>query len=325
MSPTRTLPPPDGRTFLGLPLCTDLDSLQADFAILGIPAGCPYLGEAFPNDQSRAPAAIRRESVRLSLGFDRWDFDIERPLAGLRIVDCGDIPLPPPPPPVPTPTGAISPLRPVSTPTGVYAEQTVRTILSRGAKPIILGGDHSVTIPALRAFDRHGPLTLVQVDAHLDWRDEVGGVCEGYSNPMRRASEMAHVARIVQIGLRAQGSARQEELQAAQAYGAELITAYTVHEQGMPAILARILAGGRCYLTIDADGLDPSVMPAVEGPAAGGLFFHQVRALIHGLARQGELLGMDIVEIAPARDLIGISALTGGQLILNFLGAAAGG
>ncbi len=318
MSPTRTLPPSAGRTFLGLPLCTDLDVLQADFAILGIPAGCPYLGEAFPNDQSRAPAAIRRESARLSLGQDRWDFDIDRPLASLCAVDCGDLPLPPLP--SSTAVGAQA-LRPACT----TAEQTVRAILSRGAKPVILGGDHSVTIPALRAFDEHGPLTLVQVDAHLDWRDEVDGVRDGYSSPMRRASEMAHVERIVQIGLRAQGSARQEELQAAQAYGAEMITAYTVHEQGMSAILARLLSGGRYYLTIDADGLDPSVMPAVEGPAAGGLFFHQVRALIHGLARHGELLGMDIVEIAPARDLNGLSALTAGQLILNFLGTAAGG
>jgi agmatinase len=89
----------------------------------------------------------------------------------------------------------------------------------------------------------------------------------------------------------------------------------------MDFLLEQIPAGGRYYLTIDADGLDPSVMPAVAGPAAGGLFFHQVRRLIHGLAQKGTLLGIDIVEITPARDLNGISAITAGQLILNFIGA----
>ena len=333
MSPTRTLPPFNGHTFLGLPLCTDLEALQADFAILGIPVGCPYPGDVFPNDQWHAPTAIRRESARLSLGLDRWDFDIERALSGLGAVDCGDAAVPAgaqgggPAGAQGEVTAGVQALRPydrwaVSMSEAAGPEQAVRAIVRCGAKPVILGGDHSVSIPALRAFAGHGSLTLVQVDAHLDWRDEVNGVRDGYSSPMRRAAEMAHIERIVQIGLRAQGSARQAELQAAQAYGAELITAYTVHEQGMPAILARIPSGRRYYLTIDADGLDPSVMPGVEGPAAGGLFFHQVRAMIHGLARKGELAGMDIVEIAPARDLNGISALTAGQLVINFLGAA---
>jgi agmatinase len=90
----------------------------------------------------------------------------------------------------------------------------------------------------------------------------------------------------------------------------------------MAAVLARIPDGGRYYLTIDADGLDPSVMPAVAGPVAGGLLFHQVRELIHGLVAKGRLVGMDICEITPKRDLDGISSLTAGQLILNYIGAA---
>jgi len=160
------------------------------------------------------------------------------------------------------------------------------------------------------------------VDAHLDWRDEVGGVREGYSSPMRRASELDHMGEIFQIGLRAQGSARAREVRDARNHGASLITAYEVHEQGMDTVLARIPDGGRYYLTIDADGLDPAVMPAVAGPAPGGLSFAQVRRLIHGLIGKGRLLGMDIVEITPARDLNGISSLTAGQLLLNAMGGA---
>jgi agmatinase len=90
----------------------------------------------------------------------------------------------------------------------------------------------------------------------------------------------------------------------------------------MDAVLDRIPDGGQYYITIDADGLDPSVMPAVEGPAPGGLTFHQVRKLIHGLVRKGRVVGMDIVEITPSIDVNMISCITAGRLIVNLIGAA---
>jgi agmatinase len=174
----------------------------------------------------------------------------------------------------------------------------------------------------LRALDTQGPVTLVQIDAHIDWVDHKKGVREGYSSPIRRASEMAHIGEIFQIGLRGQGSARQEEVEAARAYGAHLITDRELQDQGMDAILERIPAGGRSYLTIDADGLDPAVMPAVAGPAPGGVTYDQARRLIEGLAAKTRVLGMDIVEITPKRDLNQITAITAGRLILNMIGAA---
>lgn len=306
-----TIPPRFGsNAFLGFPLCTELDSLEADVAILGIPYGDPYSMDEVTNDQTNAPSAVRLESARLSSGLDHWDFDLGGPLFGerdVRVVDCGDVPGDP------------------ADNKGHYrfAETAVRTILDRRALPVVIGGDHGVPIPVFRAFDGRGPLTLVHIDAHIDWRDEVNGVREGYSSPIRRASELPHIDRIFQIGMRGQGSARVKEVEDALAYGAEIITAYEVHEKGMDSALDRIPANERYYLTIDADGLDPTVMPAVAAPAAGGLLFHQVRRLIHGLVQKGRLLGMDIVEITPRRDLNGISSLTAGQLILNFIGATA--
>jgi agmatinase len=198
----------------------------------------------------------------------------------------------------------------------------VRKILAAGALPITIGGDHGVPIPVFRAFEGRGPITLVHIDAHLDWRDEVNGVREGYSSPIRRASEMPHIGEIFQIGLRAQGSARPEEVEAARAYGAHLIPAHELHDVGMRAILERIPDGGRYYLTIDADGLDPSVMPAVMGPAPGGVTYHQMHTLIHGLVRKGRVVGMDVVEIAPSYDVNRISCITAGRLIVNLIGAA---
>jgi agmatinase len=293
----------DEATFLNFPCCKQLDQMQAQAVILGVPTVHPYGVE--DTDQHLAPRAIRKESQRLSLGLDRYDFDLGGAIFAapdFSVVDGGDIPE-------------------MFIADKEYVENIVETILDRGAVPVFLGGDHSATIPIMRGFREHGPLTVIQVDAHIDWRDEVNGVRDGYSSPMRRASELTFVDGIFQLGLRAQGSAGESEVRDALAYGAQLITAYEIHARGMDAILQRIPPRCRYYLTIDADGLDPAVMPAVAGPAAGGLWYYQVRQLIHGLAQLGTLAGMDMVEITPGRDVNGITALTAGQLILNFLGA----
>lgn len=305
-----TVPPrQDFRTFLDLPLALDLEGLDAHVAILGIPYGDPYSIDEVTNDQTNAPTAVRRASARLSMGPDQWDFDLGGTVLdgrAVKLVDCGDVP------------GEARDLD------GHYrrAEAAVRKILAAGALPIIIGGDHGVPIPALRAFEGRGPITLVHIDAHLDWRDEVNGAREGYSSPIRRASEMDHIAEIFQIGLRGQGSARAEEVDAALSYGSHVVTAFELHDNGMDAVLGRIPGGGRYYLTIDADGLDPAVMPAVAAPAPGGVTYHQACKLIHGLVAKGRVVGMDIVEITPGRDVNEISSITAGRLIVNLIGMA---
>src|SRR5581483_536254 len=265
------------QSLLWSPICTDLDALDAHVAILGIPFGSAYQASAITNDQTKAPDAVRAVSDRLSRGLERYDFDVGGPIYGgraLKVVDVGNVP---------------ADMNDLGS-HFVRAEQAGRKILGRGALPITRGGDHGIPIPIFRAFEGRGPITLVQVDAHIDWRDEVNGVRDGLSSPIRRASEMPHIEKIFQIGIRSQGSARPEEVAAAMAYGANIIPAFEVHDNGMDAVLARIPDGGQYYITIDADGLDPSVMPAVEGPAPGGLTFHQVRKLIHGLVRKGRVV-----------------------------------
>jgi agmatinase len=306
-----TVPPSQShQTFLYSPLVTDLDALDAHVAILGIPHGSAYEPHAISNDQMHAPDAVRRATDRVCRSLERYDFDVGGPLydnRALKVVDVGNVPYD------------------ISTPFGGHyarAEAAVRKILASGAMPITIGGDHGIPIPIFRALDGHGPVTLVQIDAHIDWRNEVNGVRDGLSSPIRRASEMAHIDRIFQIGIRAQGSARTEEAEAALAYGATIIPAFEVHDGGVEAALARIPDGGRYYVTIDADGLDPSVMPGVEGPAPGGLTFHQTRKILHGLVRKGRVLGMDIVEICPSLDLNQITSITAGRLIANLIGAA---
>jgi agmatinase len=305
-----TVPPSlKHQSLLWSPVCTDLDALDAHIAVLGVPFGSAYHASAITNDQSKAPDAVRSVTDRICRGLERYDFDVGGPIYGgraLKVVDVGNVP------------ADMTDLR------GHYAraEQAASKILAAGAMPITIGGDHGIPIPILRAYKGRGPITLIQVDAHIDWRDEVNGVRDGLSSPIRRASEMPHIGEIFQIGIRSQGSARPEEVKAAAAYGSNIIPAFEVHDNGMDAVLDRIPEGGQYYITIDADGLDPSVMPAVEGPAPGGLTFHQVRKLIHGLVRKGRVVGMDIVEITPSTDVNMITCITAGRLIVNLIGAA---
>ncbi len=306
-----TVPPRVGhKTLLYSEPVRDLESLEADIAVLGMPFGAAYGPRSFTNDQSHTPQTMRDISDRIVREPDHYDFDIDGPMLqgreDIRFVDCGDV------------------LPDLDKPGDHYrkAEMAVRRILKAGALPIVLGGDHGITTPILRAFDSLAPITLVHVDAHLDWRDEVNGVKEGLSSPIRRASEMAHVKDIVQIGLRAQGSARTEEYEAAKAYGAQIVSAYELHEVGMKAILDRIPDGGNYYLSIDADGIDPSIMPAVAGPAPGGVTYVQARQLIHGLVKKGRVVGMDIVEIQPGKDLAcQLTCVTAGRFIVNLIGS----
>jgi agmatinase len=296
-------------TFLHAEYAPDLSGLSVDIAFLGIPYGEAYTYQDIVNDQTNGPTALRAASMGILRGLERYDFDLGGTLydgKAIRAVDCGDVRGDP-----------LDRLGHVG-----RAERAVRNILASGALPIILGGDHAVPIPVLRAFDRSEPITLIQIDQHIDWRDEVNGVRNGLSSPIRRASEMAHIGEIFQIGLRATGSARPEEVEAARAYGAHLVTAYELHEAGMDAILARIPDGGRYYLTVDMDGMDPSIAPGVNAPSPGGVTFEDARKLIHGLVRKGRVVGMDVVEITPKHDVNQITCITAGRLIVNLIGQA---
>ena len=295
-------------TFLDFPLALDLDQLDADIAILGIPYGLPYRPHEMANDQSRAPDAIRQGPSYVPYTLTSYDWDLGGYLLDgrdIKVVDCGNV------------TADLNDHQEHYR----RAETAARKILASGATLITLGGDHGVPIPVLRALEGNETITLVHVDAHLDWRHEVNGVTEGYSSPIRRAAEMDWFGPIVQIGIRATGSARKEEVNDAREYGADIISAYEMHEIGMLAVLDRIPDGGPYYLTIDADGLDPTIMPGVMAQAPGGLDWLQARQLIHGLIKKGRVLGMDLVEIAPAHDHGHITITHAERLICNFIGA----
>jgi agmatinase len=291
--------------FLGFPVETDLARIAGDIAILGVPHGWPYPRPGATAGCADAPAAVRRRSQRMARFRGHWDFDLDGPMlpleGGPRIVDAGDVPGDPTDGP-----GNAS-----------RTTDAVRAILERGAMPVCIGGDDSVPIPILRAYEGRGPITVLQVDAHLDYRDEVEGVREGYSSPMRRASEMEHVERIVHVGLRGVGSARAEDVEASRAAGNLLVSAGELRERGVGWLLEQVPADASVFVVVDCDGLDPSVVPAVSAVAPGGLGYDEVWDLLEGVAPR--LAGAVVTEYVPALDLNERSATVVTRLVARLL------
>ncbi|MDA8018410.1 MAG: agmatinase [Thermoanaerobaculia bacterium] len=293
-------------TFCKSPFETDLENLEADVAVVGI----PYDGATAMRPGSRqAPRAIRDASGRF--GFlgrghaSRGFFDINRDrqlLEGVRIVDTGDVDT-------------------------VYykreqnferIEQHLKGILACGALPVVLGGDHSISYPVLRAFEELGPLTIVLVDAHLDYKLDVMGLPFTNNSPFRRAHELDHVGRILNFGIRGIKSTDQD-LRESRANGHLTFSNYDVFERGIEALLEECGDVGNYYLSIDIDGLDPSIAPGTESPEAEGLTFTQVKKLALGLADRGRLVGVDLVEVNPYLDPAELTQHMAVQLLIEVI------
>ena len=297
----------DFTSFLRIPTVTDLATLEADFAIVGVPFGVPYEMRGVASGASEAPMAIRECSARYGRFLNHYDFDLGGEFLNgspVRVVDCGDVPADP---------------RDLAG-NAARATAAIRSIVDRGPVPIVLGGDDSIPGLALKAFEGAHPIHVLQIDAHLDFRDEVDGIRNGYSSPMRRASEMPWVQKIIHVGLRGVGSARPTDVAASKKAGNTLITAREVREKGVKRVLREFPEAANIFITIDCDGLDPSVMPGTSCPMPGGLSFHEVADIIQGLARRGKVVGMDIAEYFPSLDIQRVTALAIMRLIVILMG-----
>jgi agmatinase len=302
-------------SFLGAPQWLDMAALPsgfADFAFLGVPYGVPYDMQGVAPRAAAAPEAVRAASDWFTNELHHYDFDVDGPLfpdgKEWRIADCGDVPGDP----RDLPGNA------------ARATAAVRAILQAGAVPLVVGGDHAIPPLVVAAYEDRGPLTVVDVDAHLDFRDELSGVRGGYSSPMRRLREMPWVRDIYEIGLRGAGSARPADVEAARAAGNVLVKADEVHRQGIEHVVEALPSGdARFYVTVDVDGLDPSVMPGTPWPLPGGLTFIQVAGLLRGVAARGQIVGIDVCEFAPSFDVNRLTALTIVRLLMNVMGVSA--
>lgn len=290
------------QTFAGLP-ARGLDDLSGvTVAFLGASEASPYeIGE--PSHSARAPQALRAASAGFADQLWQYDYDLGGtfldPDGGSRgVVDCGDV--------------ATTPDDPEGNRARIAA--AVRRVLDAGAVPVVLGGDDSVPIPVFQAYEGQGALTVVQVDAHVDWGDAIKGNPFGYGSTMRRASEMAWIGGMVQIGMRGLGSGSEDQIVDARSWGSRLVTARDVRRHGIEQALEHVPAGGDCLVTIDWDGLDPSIMPAVGMPTPGGLLYQDILDLLHGLTVKARVRGVALVEFVPDKDPHGLAALTAARL-----------
>jgi agmatinase len=291
--------------FLGFPYRL-ADGRVPHVVIFGAGHGSTYPGKD-SSGHTLAADAIRATSQDDAALVEHWDFDLGGPLFDGKPVCCIDV-------------GNIPTTMNDNAGNRTRIETKIREVLTLQAVPILLGGDCSVTIPFLTGFSDDGPVWILQIDAHIDWRDEVHGERYGYSSPMRRASEMPHVAGIVQVGLRSVGSARITDIEAARRYGSRFVTAREIHARGVEAALQHIPEGARVVVTLDCDSIDPSIMPGVAARAPGGLTYTQVTNLIAGLGRRARIAGFDLVELYPPADIDGLSALTAARLLVNVIG-----
>ena len=296
------------KTFLGLPACPDLEKLEADVAILGAPCATPYASVGAYC--AEAPAAIRAAMAQYSATIGHHDFDLGGPLlgaGGARVVDCGDLPFD-------EKNAAANRDR---------IRKAAATILDRGATPVIIGGDDSIPIPLIQAFEGRGKFTILQIDAHIDFRDEVDGERWGLSSTMRRASELPFIERIIQVGQRGVGSARPADRADALNNGVTFVSARELHRDGVEKVLDLIPEGADVIVAFDCDALDPSIMPAVIGPSPGGLTYWQEIDLLDGVAKKARVASFDLVEFMPSRDIGGLSALTAGRIMAHVIGLLA--
>jgi len=291
-------------TFGKRPPCLDWDKIDADVAIIGAPYD---FGTQYRAGARFGPRAIREASTLFSFGhagaYDHEDDAIYLP-ASVRIVDMGDADI----------------IHTDTLKSHANIETVVNKALAAGALPVVLGGDHSINIPCINAFSDQEPIHIVQFDAHLDFVDERHGVKFGHGNPMRRAAEKPYVTGLTQLGIRNVSSTAKEGYEDARKMGSDILSVRQIRKLGTEAVLARIPQGARYYVTIDIDGFDPSIAPGTGTPSHGGFDYYDVLELLQGLAKRGEVVGIDLVEVAPDYDHSGSTAFLAAQVLLNFIG-----
>ena len=291
-------------TFAKRELVTDWSQINADVAVLGAPFDC---GTQWRAGARFGPRGIREASTLFSFGhsgaYDHED-DITYLNENVKIVDIGDADI------IHTDTEK----------SHKNIEDGVSSILSAGALPVVLGGDHSINIPCVNAFSNFGPIHILQIDAHLDFVDIRHGVKYGHGNPMRRAVEKSYVTGLTQVGIRNVSSTAKEGYVSAKAMNSDILSVRQTRKIGPKNLVDRIPKDAKVYVTIDIDAFCPSIAPGTGTPSHGGFLYYDVLEILQCLAKQNKVVGVDLVEVAPDYDHSGSTTILAAQILLNFLG-----
>ena len=286
-------------TFMRLPSVTDLKGL--DVAVLGIPLD---IGTSWRSGTRFGPKQVRAESAMLrpyNLATGAAPFD------SLQVADIGDL--------------AINTFS-LSESLRIIAE-SYDTILNYDVMPLAIGGDHSLTLPILRAMaKRYGPVALVHVDAHADVNDEMFGEKEAHGTVFRRAYEegLIQADKTYQVGIRGTGYAA-EDFEEAAGWGFQQFQAHELWHKPLDALgdqIRKDIGDRPVYVTYDIDSLDPAYAPGTGTPEIGGLTTPQAMQLIRAL-KGLNIVGGDLVEVSPPYDTSGNTALTGANILYEML------
>jgi agmatinase len=276
------------------------DAAGLDVALVGVPTEFTV----FRNGTRWGPSQVREMSrsirpVNAATGLN--------PFTRARIADIGD-----------------APVNPFSSDrTNEQLEEFFAALSSRGTRAVAVGGDHGITLPILRALGRTSePLGVLQIDAHHDTHDELYGVRDNHATAMRRAVEEGIVdpRRVVQLGLRGSLYAP-DEMEWARAQGFTEIGAEAFLELGpqrTAELVRETLRDGPAYLTLDIDGLDPTVAPGTGVPEPGGLGYNDCLNVLRGVAGTN-FVGADLTEVSPPLDPSGNTALVAANLLFEQL------
>lgn len=290
-------------TFMRAPYVDHLDHLDANIAVLGMPYD---MGSAVRAGARFAPRAIRDVSTWNAHLYHGWYDPLDDEVymdENWKVVDVGDVDV----------------LHTEYQQSFLNCEAAIRKIVSQGVIPFTIGGDHAVTIPILKGFDRFQDLCVIQIDAHLDFANATGGISCGQGSPMRRASEMPHIGQIVQIGMRGVGSSQPSDWADARANGNLIMNMREIRKSGMQWVLDQIPVKKNYYVTLDMDGLDQSLAPGCGSPQPFGLYYEDVAAIFKNVAQKGNIVGFDLVEVCPPYDTNQSTALYAACLMQDMM------
>jgi agmatinase len=291
-------------TFLRAKTVEDISNLDAMIAVMGVPfdEGSPFL----PGTRM-GPRALREQSLRfagrpgiydVTTGLEYLRAEVEDSL----ISDVGDV--------------DIFPTNPEKT----FQGQTdlVRAILGRGAMPVVLGGDHSITFATVRAFDE--PIYIIQFDAHTDYATITSDLRYTNGHAFRHIAAMPHVKQITQIGIRSLRTSP-EQVADIVADGNRIVPVKELRELGPERVVESLPEGARCFVSIDIDVLDMPLVPGCVSAEPDGLNYSELRAALQVIAGRLDVVGFDLVEINPPLDVpTGATSYLGAHIVIEFLG-----
>ena len=297
------------RTFFKAPVCDNLDELDAEIALIGVPFDQGTLGRPgarFGPDAVRdAPRTYNYSDPygqqNVAEGF--YDIDVEgEQLRGVTMADCGNITI--------VPSEVVENFGKITA--------AVAKVVERGAFPVVIGGDHAITFPVVRGLGEFGPVNIVHFDAHLDYSHDIQGVTLTHASPIRRCRELPFVDHITSVGIR---TARRKPYEEAIRDGSLIITTNRFREVGPAEVADLIPRGENLYITFDIDVMDPSQAPGTGTPEIGGLFYHEVRECLEALVSKSNLVAFDMVEVAPPYDSAELTVGLAARIVVDILAA----